>query len=96
MQASADSTLIAAPVPDGRPRAPLRLSWIGLAAVLVTLLALVPLGFILWVTVQIGWETATALIFRPRVGELLVNTMLLELLAVPACAMLSVALALLT
>ena len=66
------------------------------AAVLVALAALLPLGFVLWVTVQTGWETASALIFRPRVGELLVNTVLLVVLTVPLCAALAVALAWLT
>ena len=28
--------------------------------------------------VQTGWDTASALVFRPRVGELLINTVLLE------------------
>ena len=44
----------------------------GLAAVAV------PLGFIVWVAVETGWATVVALVFRPRVGELLVNTALLE------------------
>ena len=43
-------------------------------ALLVALAALLPLGFIVWVAIQTGWETAAALVFRPRVGELLVNT----------------------
>ncbi|WP_425453103.1 ABC transporter permease [Bosea caraganae] len=63
---------------------------------LVSLAALLPLGFILWITIQTGWETASALIFRPRVAELLVNTVLLEALTLPACIALAVALAWLT
>ena len=55
-----------------------------------------PLGFILWMGVQSGWETASALIFRPRVGELLINTGLLVVLTIPICVALSVALAWLT
>ncbi|TGS10004.1 iron ABC transporter permease, partial [Mesorhizobium sp. M4B.F.Ca.ET.190.01.1.1] len=66
------------------------------AAVLVSLLALVPLAFIIWIAVQTGWETVSALIFRPRVGELLVNTGLLVLLTVPIAIVLSVSLAWLT
>jgi len=73
-----------------------RLSWVGIAAVLVSLLALLPLGFVLWVGVDTGWETASALIFRPRVGELLVNTALLIILTVPLCTALALALAWLT
>jgi iron(III) transport system permease protein len=69
---------------------------VGGAALVVSLLALLPLGFVLWVGVQTGWDTASALIFRPRVGELLVNTALLVVLTVPLCAVLAVALAWLT
>ncbi|HEY9346468.1 MAG TPA: hypothetical protein VIQ53_14215, partial [Inquilinus sp.] len=66
------------------------------AAMLVSLAALLPLGFVVWVTIQTGWETASALIFRPRVGEILVNTVLLVILTVPVCAVLAVAMAWLT
>lgn len=65
-------------------------------AACVSLLALLPLGFIFWIAVQTGWETASALILRPRVGELLVNTLLLEALTLPPCIVLAVALAWLT
>lgn len=71
-------------------------SWIASTALLISLLSLVPLGFVLWVTFQTGWATASALIFRPRVGELLLNTGLLVVLTVPVCAVLAVALAWLT
>lgn len=66
------------------------------AAVLVSALALLPLGFVVWTAVQIGWQTAASLIFRGRVGELLVNTLLLELCTVPPAILLGVALAWLT
>ncbi|TIY11114.1 MAG: iron ABC transporter permease, partial [Mesorhizobium sp.] len=72
------------------------ISWISLAAILVSLFSLLPLAFIIWIAVQIGWETVSALVFRPRVGGLLVNTLLLVMLAVPICIVLSVALAWLT
>ncbi len=65
-------------------------------ALLVSFLALLPLGFILWVAVQIGWDAAAALIFRPRVGELLVNTLLLEACTIPLSIVLAVSLAWLT
>lgn len=74
----------------------LPLSWITLAALVVSLFALLPLGFVVTVAVQSGWETVSALVFRPRVGELLVNTILLMVLAVPICIVLSIALAWLT
>jgi iron(III) transport system permease protein len=66
------------------------------AAVAVAAFALIPVGFVLVVLVGTGWETASELIFRPRVGELLVNTVLLELLAVPASIVVAVTLAWLT
>ncbi|WP_164778098.1 iron ABC transporter permease [Mesorhizobium sp. M7A.F.Ca.US.006.01.1.1] len=76
-----------------RRRAPL---WLVIAAIFVALLALVPLAFIIWIAVQTGWETVSALVFRPRVGELLVNTVLLVALCVPITIVLSVSLAWLT
>jgi iron(III) transport system permease protein len=69
---------------------------VALLAVLVALVALLPLGFIVWITVQTGWQTAGALVFRGRVGELLTNTVLLEVLAVPAATLLAISLAWLT
>lgn len=62
----------------------------------VALLALLPLGFVAWVSYQTGWATASALVFRPRVGELLVNTASLIGIAVPLSAGLALALAWLT
>ena len=72
------------------------LSWVASMALVVSLLSLVPLGFVVWVAFQTGWASASALIFRPRVGELLINTALLMVITVPICAALSVALAWLT
>ncbi len=70
--------------------------WIAIAAVLVSLLALLPLGFVVVAVVQAGWQTVAALVFRPRVGELLANTALLAIFAVPISAALALALAWLT
>ncbi|MDB5541331.1 MAG: Ferric iron transporter, permease protein [Devosia sp.] len=66
------------------------------ASVVVSLLCLVPLGFIVWVAIDSGWDTVRQMVFRPRVGELLVNTFLLELVTLPIAIVLSVALAWLT
>ncbi len=63
------------------------------AATLIGVVALAPLGFILWVLATTGWETASDLIFRPRVGELLVNTVLLEVCVLPLAIGLAVAIA---
>ncbi|WP_321381248.1 iron ABC transporter permease [Rhizobium sp.] len=62
-------------------------------ASIVALISLVPLGFIAWVTVDVGWQTVVSLVFRARVGDLLVNTVLLESTAVPITVALAVALA---
>lgn len=70
--------------------------WMQAAAGLVSLLALVPVGFIVWVAWQTGWDISASLVFRPRVGELLWNTSVLLLFAVPASMVLAVALAWLT
>ncbi|MDB5643552.1 MAG: iron transporter permease [Hyphomicrobiales bacterium] len=66
------------------------------AALLVTFGACLPIGFILWVAIQTGWPTVSALVFRPRVGELLVNTLLLVAFTLPLCIFFAVALAWLT
>ncbi|MGF9691388.1 iron ABC transporter permease [Rhizobium sp. 0TCS1.26] len=65
-------------------------------ATLVALISLVPLGFVAWITWDVGWQTVESLVFRPRVGELLVNTVLLEVLTVPLSIVLAVTLAWLT
>lgn len=80
----------------GRWTRRLSISWIALAAVFVSLFALLPLAFIVWVAIQSGWESVSTLVLRPRVGELLVNTTLLVVLTLPLCIALSVALAWLT
>jgi len=66
------------------------------AAALVSIVSLLPVGFIVWIAIQTGWQTASALIFRPRVGELLINTALLLALTIPLSIMLAVALGWLT
>ncbi|MBO9166984.1 iron ABC transporter permease [Rhizobium sp. L245/93] len=65
-------------------------------AALVSLLSLLPLGFIVWITIQTGWQQVIALVFRNRVGELLINTVLLEVCTLPLCIILAVTLAWLT
>jgi iron(III) transport system permease protein len=70
-------------------------SVMGIAA-LVSAMALLPLGFVIWITIQIGWETASAMVFRSRVGELLINTTLLEACTIPLTIVLAVTLAWLT
>lgn len=83
-------------LPDLPARRARAFSGVAAAAVAVSLLSLLPLGFILWVGYQTGWQAAAAMIFRPRVGELLVNTAWLVLLVVPLSTVLAIALAWLT
>ena len=63
------------------------------AAVLTGLLSLLPLGFVLYIAVTSGWGTIADLVFRPKVGGLLVNTLMLLVLVLPLSAVLAVALA---
>jgi len=64
-----------------------------LFASVVALFSLVPLGFIGWITFDVGWQTVKELVFRARVGELLVNTVLLEAFTIPLSIALAVTLA---
>lgn len=66
------------------------------AAVLVAAVALLPLGFVIAMTLQAGGDSIIALVFRRRVGELLLNTLLLESLTVTASLSLGITLAWLT
>ncbi|WP_284978523.1 iron ABC transporter permease [Arthrobacter sp. fls2-241-R2A-200] len=61
-----------------------------LLAVLIALFSLLPLGYVVYMTVATGWDTAVGLIVRPRVGELLANTVLLTVVTVPLCLVLGV------
>ena len=56
---------------------------VAILAVLIALFSLIPLGYVAVMTVATGWDTAVGLIFRARVGELLLNTVLLTLITVP-------------
>lgn len=78
-----------------RPRS-LRGGWVGAIALAVAAASLLPLGFVVWVGFLAGWDTVVALVFRPRVAELLLDTALLVVVTVPLCAVLAVALAWLT
>lgn len=67
-----------------------------LVAVTVTLLVaatLIPLGYVGWAAFSIGWTRAYELVVRPRVGELLVNTVALVLITVPLCVVIGVGVA---
>ncbi|TCP91026.1 iron(III) transport system permease protein [Rhizobium sp. PP-CC-2G-626] len=83
-------------MPGQRGRARLAYPLVTLPALLVALVSLIPLGFVAIVTVQTGWDQVVALVFRGRVGDLLINTALLEAATVPLTIVLAVALAWLT
>ena len=70
--------------------------WVVVLAIAVSLLSLVPIGFVIGVSWYTGWATIEALIFRPRVAELLINTVLLVLITLPICIVLGTTLAWLT
>ncbi|MGX1162477.1 iron(III) transport system permease protein [Arthrobacter sp. SLBN-100] len=73
------------------PRPPFGVSAVSVLAVLIALFSLVPLGYVVYMTVATGWDTAVELIFRPRVAELLLNTLLLMAATIPLCLLLGVA-----
>lgn len=70
--------------------------WITSTSIVLSLLALLPLAFIVVIAFETGWETVSELVFRPRVAELLLNTLMLVLLTIPLCIALGVAMAWLT
>jgi iron(III) transport system permease protein len=53
----------------------------------------IPLGYVGWAAVSIGWTKAYDLIVRPRVGELLFNTVALVVITVPLCVIIGVGVA---
>ena len=54
---------------------------------------LIPLGYVAWAAVSIGWTRAYDLVVRPRVGELLFNTVALVVITVPLCVVVGVGVA---
>jgi iron(III) transport system permease protein len=71
-------------------------AWVTGLSVLVSLLSLLPIIFVIGVSWQTGWAAIETLVFRPRVAELLINTVMLVLITLPLCVVLGVALAWLT
>lgn len=59
-------------------------------AALFAAAALIPVGYVIQAAFAMGWEQFAELVFRPRVGELLTNTVLLVVLGVPCAVMLGV------
>ncbi len=65
------------------------------AALIVLLLCLGPVAFIISAAIEAGPRVISEVVVRPRVFELLANTILLSLVVVPACAVMGTAAALL-
>ncbi|MET0853084.1 MAG: iron ABC transporter permease [Microterricola sp.] len=59
-------------------------------AALFAAAALIPVGYVIQAAFAMGWEQFAELVFRPRVGELLTNTVLLVVLGVPCAVVLGV------
>lgn len=59
-------------------------------AALFALAALIPVGYVIQAAFAMGWQQFAELVFRPRVGELLTNTVLLVLIGVPCAVVLGV------
>ncbi|SIO20019.1 ABC transporter permease [Agromyces cerinus] len=59
-------------------------------AVLFAAAALIPVGYVIQAAFAMGWQQLADLVFRPRVGELLTNTVLLVVLGVPCAVVLGV------
>src|SRR5689334_1341057 len=78
-------------------RAPHRLSpGVALAAVVVALITLIPVGFVIQQALATGSAEAQRLLFRPKVADLLSNTVRLTLTVTIATAALGLAVAWLT
>ncbi len=70
--------------------------WMLAVALLVSAFAILPLLFVASAGIQAGFPLIAKLVFRPRVAELLYNTLLLIALTVPLCVLHGVAMAWLT
>ena len=90
------TTALSIPLPQPRKRLGFRATPAMVAASVIAALSLIPIGFIAYVAVTSGWDTVWSLVVRPKVGELLVNTIVLQAIAVPVAIVTSVAAAILT
>ena len=85
---SAAPPAVASEPARGRKRAP---GGLFAAAALSALLVLLPLAFTVWRAASFGFAEAAELVFRPLVGELLVNTLMITVSATLASAVLGTA-----
>ncbi|MCZ4077217.1 iron ABC transporter permease [Rhodococcus sp. H36-A4] len=63
---------------------------LAVAALVVAAASIIPLGYVIVESIDTGFDTASSLLFRPRVGELLTNTVLLVVITVPICIVVGV------
>ena len=90
-----------APTTASRPAAPVSRSesaarpgpLVSATVALLVAATAIPLGYVVWGAVSVGWTRAYELVVRPRVGELLVNTVALVLVTVPLCVVIGVGVA---
>ncbi|OBI84811.1 iron ABC transporter permease [Mycobacterium sp. E740] len=93
--------MVAAAPPVPPPAAPLSRSdkaarpgpLVSVTVAVLVAATFIPLGYVAWAAVSVGWTRAYELIVRPRVGELLVNTVALLFITVPLCVVIGVGLA---
>lgn len=74
----------------GRATGPRPSALLVVVTVAIAVITLVPVGFVIVTMLNTGWDVLGPLIFRPKVGELLVNTVLLVVIGVPLCVALGV------
>ena len=80
--------------PVSRPDKPARPGPLVSATVAILVAATcIPLGYVVWGAVSVGWARAYELVVRPRVGELLFNTVALVVVTVPLCVVIGVGVA---
>jgi iron(III) transport system permease protein len=66
---------------------------VGVTVAILVAATLIPLGYVAWAAVSIGPTKAYDLVVRPRVGELLFNTVALVVITVPLCVVIGVGVA---
>ena len=79
--------------PAAQPRSTRPGPLVSVTVALLVAATLIPLGYVVWGAISVGWARAYELVVRPRVGELLVNTVALVAITVPLCVVIGVGVA---
>lgn len=66
---------------------------VGATVAILVAATFIPLGYVVWGAVSVGWTRTYELVVRPRVGELLLNTVGLVVITVPLCVVIGVGVA---